>query len=78
MSSRNQGESAGEQARDRSPPPPQARSYRSHDMVHALEGRLSPVELAMADSKDRLNWVEQDFEQMSGDMVELDTRLREL
>lgn len=63
MSSTHQGELAGEQAaRDRSPPPPAPRRGKSQDVVHALENRLSRVELAMADSRDRLNKVEQDFE----------------
>lgn len=32
----------------------------------------------MADSRDRLDKVEQDFEQMGGNMAELDSGLREL
>lgn len=47
-------------------------------MVHALEDRLSQIKLPMANSKDRLDKVEQYFEQVGSDMAELDIGLREL
>lgn len=47
-------------------------------MVHALEDRLSQIKLPMANSKDRLDKVEQYFEQVGNDMAELDIGLREL
>lgn len=62
----------GEQVRrDSSPPPPAARRNLSRDVVHALEDCISRVKLATADSKDGLDKVDQDIEEISGDMAKL-------
>lgn len=65
MSLVDQGEMVGEQVgQDRSPPPPAPRRHRSGDVVHALEVRISLVEFAIANSRDRLGKVVQDFEEI--------------